>query len=201
MVEIPVKCGFPEIGLDRVTEELIRLGNFLDEAGVPFFLIGGTCLGLVRNKALIPYDKDIDIGVIGEENLRKALEAEKKIGYYDASHIVDAAPVNGKVLWLKKVFDGKYTLPIALEAHYVRENHIYYNRDMGETWKYRSGRVVYPRKFFDTLDKVEFRGCSFNVPSYIHEYLTAFYGADWRTPKEYTDWRYNCFNLHEGYWG
>ena len=60
------------------------------------------------------------------------------------------------------------------------------------------GIVLLPiDKYFE---KISFKGVKFNIPSPVEEYLTAFYGDDWREPRKYTDWRYNCKNLFEGWW-
>lgn len=193
----PVECGFVKIGMEKIEEELIKFKNFMDGMGEEFFLVAGICLGIVRDKKLIKCDKDFDIGVMDERSLYKIERKAKLISYYDEIHITGGE--KGKILWLKKYF-GKYVLPIEVIAHYVKDEYLYYNRDMGESWRYRQGKIVYKKKLFDNFEKVNFREVDFNVPNPVGEYLTAFFGGDWRTPKEYTDWRYNCNNLFEGWW-
>lgn len=197
-MERPIECGFLKIGMDKIIKELVRFKEFMDEIGVEFFLVGGLCLGIVRDGALISCDKDFDIAVLDEQSLYKIEKIEKEIfKYYDEVHIVGGT--NGKVLWLKKYF-GEYVLPIEVAAQYIKGDYLYYNRDLGETWMYREGRCVWNKRLFDIFEKVKFAGTEFNVPSPVNDFLDTFYGDDWRTPKEYTDWRYNCNNLYEGFW-
>lgn len=80
----------------------------------------------------------------------------------------------------------------------------FWNRDMGESFKKkdwgRKGRCVWDKKLFDRFEKVKFANEYFNVPSPADEFLATLYGADWKIPKVYKDWRYHCHNLFEGWW-
>jgi len=185
--KVPPPPTFSEMGMDRVENEFFKFKNFMDEVGEEFFLVAGVCLGLVRDGGLIEYDKDFDIGVMNEGSLYAIAQAARSFAYYEEIHITE---------WEK----GEYVLPIEIIAHYERGEYIYYNRDLGPTWRYRKGRVVYNKRLFDAFEKVSFRGVDFNVPSPVAEYLTAFFGDDWETPRKYTDWRYNCKNLYKGWW-
>jgi len=191
--------GFTKTGISNVIRELIQFKKLMDEVNEVFFLTAGVCLGVVRDKALIEHDKDIDIGVLGEESLYRI---EKKLSaYYDQAHITGVE--NGKILWLKKVINESILI-IEIQAHYIKNNYVYYNRDLGESWKKkdwnRKGRVVWDKKFFDTLKKVYFAGEYFNTPDFVGEFLTSFYGKDWGTPIKYVDWRYHCHNLFKDWW-
>lgn len=195
----PVECGFTKIGMGRIGEELIKFKNFMDEIGVEFFLTAGVLLGLVRDRALIKCDKDFDFGVINEADIEKIKKEAEKRKYYDEIHYGRCVP-KGKLFWLKKYFDNKYVLPIEIQAHYVKGDHVYYNRDLGETWRFRAGRLVWPKKLFDIFGKINFRGIDLNIPNPAEEFLTVHYGEDWRTPKEYDDWRYHCKNIYKDFW-
>ena len=190
--------GFTKTGMDNIIKELIQFKKLMDEANEAFFLTSGVCLGIVRDGALIKHDKDIDIGVLGEKSLYRI---EKKLSnQYDQAHITGVE--NGKILWLKKIVNESILI-IEVQAHYTKDNYVYYNRDLGESWKKKDwdgkGRVVWDKKFFNSLMKIEFMKETFNAPSPVDEFLTSIYG-NWKIPEEWGDWRYRYKNLQKGWW-
>ena len=56
------------------TETLIEIHKTLSAENVPFFLVGGTLLGFVRDNSVIPYDKDVDIAVMDDVSNREIVE-------------------------------------------------------------------------------------------------------------------------------
>ncbi len=46
---------------------LQRIKKHTDELNIEFFLIGGTALGAIRHKGFIPWDDDIDIGMLQKD--------------------------------------------------------------------------------------------------------------------------------------
>jgi len=189
--------GFAKIGHDVVADELSIFKERMDSIGVEFFLVAGLCLGLVRDGKPIEYDKDFDFGVMNEADLQRVID---EIGhFYEEVGIDNRYVQNGAILWLKR-YIGDYCLPMELQAHYVRGESVYYNRALGKTWKFNEARLVWPRHLFENFAKTKFNGVELNVPNPPEEFLKIHYGSDWKTPKEYTDWRYYCKNIQQGYW-
>ena len=75
------KRGFDQ-HKQRAIDLLSRLVGALDKHGVPYFLISGTLLGLIRHQDFIPWDDDIEIGlwINDRENVIKHLSQFEKKG-------------------------------------------------------------------------------------------------------------------------
>lgn len=199
-----VPVGFSRIGMNNVIKELVRFKYQMDRINEQFFLLGGTELGIVRDGCLIEHDSDLDIGIMSEESLYVIKEKLSK--YYDEIQMLDYNSLeldkyNGKRLFFKKHF-GEWILPIEVQVHYIKDDYVYFNRHLGQTFKrgWKKGRIVWDKKLFNKFEKINFAGELFNIPSPIEEHIKAFYGIDWKTSKVYKDWRYHCHNLYEGWW-
>src|SRR5437588_10527211 len=78
------------MALDEVTERLQRIARALEEAGVPFALVGGQAVALwvaTRDPAAVRTTKDVDI-LLQREDLPRARAAALKIDL-DYFEVVD----------------------------------------------------------------------------------------------------------------
>jgi hypothetical protein len=152
-------------------------GRLLDEArrifeslGIVFFLRQGTCLGAVRDQALIPWDDDLDLGSIidlhgfSEDDIAPAVDAFRANGCY-----VEVIP------------DGLYT-SVKIMKYRIRIDWQCYRIVKGTIAHYPG--VPFPVRLFAELQEVNFNGGTYAVPSPPEEYLVFKYGPDWVTPKQ-----------------
>jgi hypothetical protein len=149
---------------------LVEAKEILDGLGVKFFLRQGTCLGAVRDKAFIPWDDDLDLGVIlgyngfTEESIEPVLVEFRKNGYYVAQ-----PESSNNVICSAAMKDN---IRMDLLFHRVIDQQIYH-------WP----GVWFPVKLFHPLKEIIFLGKTFSVPNPPEEYLQGKYGPNWRTPK------------------
>ena len=151
----------------RLLQEAKRI---FDDHGVVFFLRQGTCLGAVRDQALIPWDDDLDLGSImglhgfTEDAIAPTVEAFRANGCY-----VEVLP------------EGLYT-SVKIMKYRIRIDWQCYRVVKGTIAHYPG--VPFPVDLFAELEEVEFNGGRYCVPSPPSEYLRYKYGPDWVTPKQ-----------------
>lgn len=102
------------------TEMLRSFAQACDKLGIKYYIIGGTLLGAVRHKGFIPWDDDIDVGL-----MRKDYEVFIKQGqsvlpdyYFVQTYVTDPEYLN----YYAKLRDSRTTF-IEAEAENYHINH------------------------------------------------------------------------------
>ena len=150
---------------------LLEVKKVLDRRGVQFFLRQGTCLGAIRDNAFIPWDDDLDLGVIlgvngfTEQSVEPLLAAFQESGYYVQSESSD------NLIYASLL---KNMLRVDILFLWVIDEHIYH-------WP----GIWFPVTLFNQLKEINFIGETFLVPNPPEEYLKIKYGPDWETPKRF----------------
>ena len=150
---------------------LLEVKEVMDRLGVQFFLRQGTCLGAVRDNAFIPWDDDLDVGVIlgvngfTEQSIKPLLAAFREIGFYVQSESSDS------VIYASLLRDN---IRADVMFHRVIDEQIYH-------WP----GIWFPVALFNQLKEINFIGETFLVPNPPEEYLKIKYGPDWQTPKRF----------------
>jgi len=151
---------------------LLEVKEVMDRLGVQFFLRQGTCLGAVRDNAFIPWDDDLDLGVIlgvkgfTEQKIKPLLAAFREIGFYVQSESSDS------VIYATLLRDD---IRVDVLFHRVIDEQIYH-------WP----GIWFPVTLFNQLKEINFIGETFLVPNPPEEYLRIKYGPDWQTPKRFS---------------
>lgn len=159
-----------KIDIDNAAKALKEVKQILDGLGVTFFLIGGTCLGAIRDNAIIPWDDDIDIGsVIGlhgvtEESLEEIAATFLSNGFL--TRVDHYGPTSALPL-------VKHSSYISWSCFPVQDGHIV-----------QFPFVKTPLSFFTDLKEITFLDEKFYVPNPPEEFLRLKYGDDWRVPKK-----------------
>ena len=168
----------------KAIEFLFDVKSKLDELSISYWIEGGTLLGAIRDKKLIPWDHDIDMGIINksDEMIEQVIQKLKTFFYVSVKGFKEVEGVwnLGKYRVLKiyprKNIFFKDNLCLDIFIYYLDENHYKY-----VVW---NKNAYHERKFFDNLEQIEFYGKLINVPYDSEKFLEKKYGSDWKTPKK-----------------
>jgi len=151
---------------------LVEVGGILDAVGVPFFLVLGTCLGVVRGGRIIGWDKDIDIGVLVEHLtpvIPTLMERFEAAGFVTKAH---SSPLRfDRAIRLVR---GPDRVDIAGFMRHAEERYSPSSR--------KSYAIVYPAGIIENTEPVTYLGREWRVPSPSEEYLRRHYGPFWKEP-------------------
>ena len=163
--------------------------DILEEKKCNYFLDAGTLLGAVRDKKFIPWDHDIDLGLIYTNQLEidELIIALKKNFYIRALKFKDDPEI-----WKP----GKYRIIKAYKkiGLFRRDKlcldiFIFYHSTLEATNKkvYKYGvwgrNAFYPEAILKEFKSIEFYNRKYIAPKDTNAFLSFKYGKDWKTPK------------------
>lgn len=161
----PIYTGYARMNKQIEEENLLIIKKILDTANIPFFLVGGTLLGAVREKDFIEHDDDIDLALM----------------YKDKQRFVDLLPAFEAEGFVLARYDRHSIFSILRKGQFV-------DFDFFEEYDelvYNGGGWAILKKFLDNLDYIEFKGELYLAPKDYEGYLESEYGENWRTPIKY----------------
>ncbi|KAJ8338921.1 hypothetical protein SKAU_G00357070 [Synaphobranchus kaupii] len=161
----------------------------LGELGVPFWLSSGTCLGWFRQCNVIPYSKDVDLGIWIKDYRPDIIPAFQKSGL----------PLKHK---FGKVEDS---LELSFQGLDVKVDIFFFYEEDDIVWnggtQAKSGKkfkYVFPKFALCWTELVELK---VRVPCETLDYVEANYGPNWNTPVKTWDWKTSPSNVKEnGVW-
>jgi LicD family len=163
------------------TQHLVELTRFahdlLTRRGVPHWLDYGALLGAVREEALIPWDNDVDMGVLAKDlgKLTDLAREVKAAGYHlDGSDPYGVVRINYSKLNEQHVdlvpwYDSDGLLTTTLRGE--------------DEWIGMGDHQSFPRAYVDRLEDVLLYGERFPAPSPVDRFLGEHrYGHDYMRP-------------------
>lgn len=180
-----VRCDFWNWGPDTVrppccTAHLTDLTIFSHELlarhGIAHWIDYGTLLGAVRGGTLIPWDEDVDFGVL-EEDVPRILALEDEVA--EAGYVLDSAG-DPSVVRVRYSDLNEQHVDLIRWADEDGELH----SSMGTNYDWPGlRRRSFSRRFIEHPEPVELYGRAFPAPAPVHEFLVDHrYGSDYMVP-------------------
>ena len=149
---------------NRLLALLLFIEEKLGEAGIPYWVTGGTLLGAVRHKGFIPHDDDLDIELL-EEDLPRAQEALGEIGrsFRGLGHWPGSNVAMGRFFCWGR--DGRFSESVDV---FLREC-----RPLQQLAEFPSDEEIFP------LTRLPFHDLLVPAPKNAASFLSRCYGSNW----------------------
>ncbi|XP_072260458.1 ribitol-5-phosphate transferase FKTN [Pyxicephalus adspersus] len=180
-------------GIDfrRKAKTLLHLAtSTLDALGVSFWISSGTCLGWYRQCNIIPYSKDVDLGIFIKNYKPELVPAFQKAGLplkHKFGKVEDS---------LELSFLGSDDVKLDIFFFYEEADYMWNGGTQAKSGK--KFKYLFP-KF--TLCWTEFLELKVQVPCETLDYIEANYGKNWDVPLKVWDWKHSPPNVQpNGIW-
>lgn len=160
---------------------LFDIDKLFLEYGITYWMEGGTLLGAVRHKDVIPWDDDGDLSILksDEQKLHTLVPKLRKKGYHlvKTKYCYKIYPIDGQIIRGDK--SRNYRFPFVDIFVVSKFNNIYHYSDL-------STRSMWPIFYhFDSdlfpLRRYQFHNFTMNGPNNPIPYLDRGYHPSWRT--------------------
>lgn len=192
---------------DSALQLLFYVTDFMDKYGIIYHLEGGTLLGIVRDKKLLPWDYDVDISLPADQidKFQKHCGKMTSWQYKLTSKLFDvtymALPKGSPRIYKLKPRLTSFLKELNSsfrDKHIVIDIFIKYDDEESTYWQAADKAMKVSKHHYQGFDEVEFMGKKLKTPVDYDGYLTSKYG-DWRVPiKEWncsTDEKTICSQL------
>ncbi|MCG3652189.1 LicD family protein [Aliarcobacter butzleri] len=179
---------------------MFEICKLLEENHISYYIDHGTLLGIIRDEALIPWDKDIDLAVLIEDKEK----IETMLKSYLNNFIHPLCKTNKWKYKIEKeeiIVEGiKETLFIELQIFndsIFKEDEVAldlmfrYKRDSIIYWGVCGKYLKAPINICFPTSQIVYKNHSINVPNDKIAYLSNLYG-DWQKPIK--NWTYDKYN-------
>ncbi|PVD23528.1 hypothetical protein C0Q70_16800 [Pomacea canaliculata] len=173
----------------KARQLLFLVVKTLDSMSVPFWLSSGTCLGWFRQCDIIPYSKDVDIGIRIKDYREEMITALENNGL----HLIQ---LFGKVSDSLELSFAYKDIKLDIFFFYEEKDYIWNGGTQASTG--RKFQYIFP---LFSLCWTDFLGLRVRVPDPALPYIQANYGKKWDVPVRDWDWKKSPPNVVEnGEW-
>ena len=159
------------------------LKTCFDALGIVFWASGGTLLGCVRHRGLIPWDDDLDICVYKKDEIK--IKGSLKLMLVENDCEIIEVPTFGY-----RVYHRTESEKLPSEHHQHRypfcDIFVMKRKARISSIATGSGKDLWPEEYYhnkdlDTMEKRIFGDVELNCPANAKEYLCRTYGENWFT--------------------
>ena len=166
-------------------DDLTLLSRTMKEANIQCFCDFGTLLGITREGAFIPYDNDIDTGILKDESFswEKLETVLAKIGLKKKYYYSYQGEITEQTYLFADGISVDFFLYEAEKEDKMRTYVYYKNHDMiYDNDHIRSVKaLIYPQ--IDGLQEISFHNCNALIPTNAEKRLEDIYGKGWKVPE------------------
>jgi hypothetical protein len=166
----------------------------LNNAGVPFFLDGGTLLGCVREGGFLPHDSDIDLGIFFKDRNKQLHKEMLRRGFKRNSY----TEVNGGGQGFTETYlHIRRRIKVDFCYFYEDGNKMYSYGFENQPDKTGNEHLIVLEYVWEKqeLEVVDFMNAKVRIPKNAEYYLEEHYGKDWRKPNSNWDFQYDPKNM------
>lgn len=182
--------------LEKARKILFDTIDQIEAENIPYHLEGGTLLGIVRDKDLLPWDYDVDLSIPKEflgPFMERVVPRIRRKGYKVSSRRSpkDFGPIKEGELRLFKIksmlfYVLNWFFPF-LSNKYITLDVFVKSKDENYCYWEAMGKVMrVSNRYYESNETIPYMGRSLSVPNHYKDYLTEKYG-DWSIPVK--EWR------------
>nr|XP_020657115.1 fukutin [Pogona vitticeps]XP_020657116.1 fukutin [Pogona vitticeps]XP_020657117.1 fukutin [Pogona vitticeps]XP_020657118.1 fukutin [Pogona vitticeps]XP_020657119.1 fukutin [Pogona vitticeps] len=188
----PDDASLDAVEFRKKAKALLHLAALtLNGLGMRFWLSSGTCLGWYRQCNIIPYSKDMDLGIFIQDYKSDMIPAFQKAGLplkHKFGKVEDSLELSFQ--------SGGDDVKLDIFFFYEEDDHMWNGGTQAKSGK--KFKYLFP-KF--TLCWTEFIELRVRVPCEAIDYIEANYGKDWKMPVKEWDWKNSPPNVQpNGMW-
>lgn len=181
--------------LNEMYQLMFDVHHFLKKFNIKYVSVGGTLIGLIRNKSILPWDDDLDIAV-DENDMKKIYNLEPILNQYGYSIIENAPTITGIKIyktnnpriknlgWDHISGDFEYSWPfIDVFTFKINNDKVIFNN-----YHKKPKCFIYKSDLFP-IKSYKFSNFSILGPNNPYPFLNECFGYDWNTKAKI--YRYN----------